>query len=137
MCTSKSGAAPDFDAARGSAPAWIVMLARTRAIDKLRHAANRLRMEQPRIDLRQWRSPDPGPDEQSAHNESVARLQHALRLLSAEQREAIELAFFSGLTHSELSVHLGAPLGTVKTRIRQAMLKLRRDLVETKTGDSA
>ena len=73
-------------------------------------------------------------EEQSAVSQTMRRLRHALGALSEEQREAIELAFFSGLTHSELSARLGAPLGTVKTRIRQGMLRLRKEFGEQELG---
>jgi RNA polymerase sigma-70 factor (ECF subfamily) len=126
--------ARDYDPARGSVLAWIVMLARTRAIDRQRHASTRTRVEQPMEDSGRWRATSPGPEEQMAASETQRRLRLALGALADEQREAIELAFFSGLTHSELSAHLGAPLGTVKTRIRQGMLKLRRELDETEFG---
>lgn len=119
--------APDYDAGRGSVSAWVVTLARTRAIDRQRHAATRIRVEQPMENSVGFRAPHPGPEEQSVISQTERRVRHALGVLSEEQREAIELAFFSGLTHSELSNRLGAPLGTVKTRIRQGMLRLRKE----------
>ena len=121
-------AAKDYDPARGSVRAWIVTLARTRAIDRQRQAAARMRLEQPLDDSDHLRATHPGPEERTASNQTGRRLRLALNALSDEQREAIELAFFSGLTHSELSARLGAPLGTVKTRIRNGMLKLRCEL---------
>lgn len=91
-------------------------------------------MEQGIEDPARWRTPHPGPEEQTAASEMQRRLQAALGGLAEEQRQAIELAFFSGLTHSELSAHLGTPLGTVKTRIRQGMLKLRKELDQSQIG---
>jgi RNA polymerase sigma-70 factor, ECF subfamily len=125
-------AAKDYDPSRASVQAWIVMLARTRAIDRQRQAATRMRVEQPMEDATRWRATQSGPEEQTAASEAARRLRLALAALAHEQREAIELAFYSGLSHSELSARLGAPLGTVKTRIRQGMLKLRRELGDTK-----
>jgi RNA polymerase sigma-70 factor, ECF subfamily len=126
--------AKDYDPARASVQAWIVMLARTRAIDRQRQATSRMRVEQPMEDTTRLRTPHPGPEEQTAASEAARRLRVALAALANEQREAIELAFYSGLSHSELSARLGAPLGTVKTRIRQGMLKLRRELGDTELG---
>jgi len=123
--------APEFDPARGSVLAWIVTLARTRAIDRQRRTVTRTRIEQPLEDRAPLRTSDPGPEEQSVTGQLRNRLRLALEALSEEQRVAIELAFFSGYTHSELSHRLGAPVGTVKTRIRQGLLKLRRALGDT------
>ncbi len=127
--------ARDYSPARGSALTWIVMLARTRAIDRVRRMATRTKLEQP-IDegmesRREMRAQHPGPEQQSAEAECRRRLCSALNKLALEQREALQLAFFSGYTHSELSMRLGAPLGTVKTRIRLGMLRLRKELEET------
>lgn len=128
--------APDFDPARGSALAWIVAMARTRSLDRKRRAASRARFERPLDPGAAFYASEPGPEQQSAAGELRTRLRTALNTLSEEQRTVIELAFYSGFTHSELSDRLGAPMGTVKTRIRQGMLKLRRALAEDQAGDA-
>lgn len=121
--------AGDFDAGRGSVCGWLAMLARSRAIDRLRSGATRRASERELPEA--FAIVDPGilPDEAGSASERRRFIQAALGSLSAEQRQAIELAYFSGLSHSELAAKLGQPLGTVKTRIRLAMMKL-RELLE-------
>ena len=70
----------------------------------------------------------PGPSSPFAVNQVQQRVRKALQVLTPEQRQAIELAFFSGLSHSQVAAQLGQPLGTVKTRIRTGMIKLREQL---------
>jgi RNA polymerase sigma-70 factor (ECF subfamily) len=70
----------------------------------------------------------PSPEQESAAGQRRRRVLMALATLSPEQREAIQLAFFSDLTHGELAARLGQPLGTVKSRIRLGMIKLREQL---------
>jgi RNA polymerase sigma-70 factor (ECF subfamily) len=112
-----------FDAARGDVRSWAVTIARRRAVD-------RVRSEQSRRD-RQLRHaavaaglPDSPPD---AVIDSLDRdrARRALGELSAAQRQALELAFYGGLTHVEIADHLGVALGTVKTRIRDGLIRLR------------
>lgn len=117
--------AGDFDAARGSVRAWLAMLARSRAIDRLRSGATRRTFERELPEAVAIVDPGILPDEAGAANQRRRFIQAALETLSAEQRQAIELAYFSDLSHSELAAKLGQPLGTVKTRIRLAMMKLR------------
>ena len=69
-----------------------------------------------------------GPEECSATTELRHLVQRALALLTPEQRQVIELAYYSGLSHNEIAAKLGQPLGTVKTRIRTGMMLLREDL---------
>jgi RNA polymerase sigma-70 factor (ECF subfamily) len=114
---------------RGSVGAWLVMLARSRAIDRLRSRATRTRRETP-IEDSQFRSLEPGPERETEMSQHRRRVVSALGTLPPEQREVIELAFFSGLTHAELATQLNQPLGTVKTRVRQGMIKIRELLVE-------
>ncbi|MBI3681512.1 MAG: sigma-70 family RNA polymerase sigma factor [Acidobacteria bacterium] len=123
--------ARSFDADRGTPSAWLVMLARSRALDRLRAQAQRRSRERaveapPNV-------PDRAvlPDESTALDEQRRRVQAALAVLSAEQRALIEMAFFAGFSHSELASRTGLPLGTVKTRIRMGMIKLRELLSES------
>jgi len=118
-----------YDEARASAAAWLLNMARTRAIDRLR--ANRTRLRLAGEPARMEAVPDGGVDaEQLAiDDERAIRVRSALGGLGAPQREAIELAYFGGLTHGEIAERLGEPLGTVKTRIRTALIKLRGALL--------
>jgi len=117
-----------YSSDRGSVLAWLLMMARTSAIDRIRH-----RKAQPKVtDLPEdWPDPPaPGasPEEATAVAEWRQRVNQALRDLPAEQRQALALAFFSGLSHAELAERLGQPLGTVKTRIRLGLQRLRKAL---------
>lgn len=115
--------ASNFDERRGSAVAWLMTMARSRAIDRLRSDANRSRREEPLADL------SAPAAAQAPVQPGVGREVHAaLKTLAPEQREAIELAYWYGYSHSELAARLGQPLGTVKTRIRTGMMKLRSQL---------
>ena len=116
-----------YDARRGSVIAWLLIMTRTRAID-------RLRMRLARPDRQS--TPDPavldqlpaaGEDPASGlvAQEDAQRVRQALEELPLLQRMAIELAFFEGLSQSEIAERLEQPLGTVKTRIRLGLLKLR------------
>ena len=122
--------AKDYTDRRGSVCAWLLTMARSRAIDHVRSRASRTRREEPFQELTQFRSTEPGPDREIEMSQRRRRVMSALDTLPPEQREAIELAFFSGLTHAELAVRLKQPLGTVKTRVRQGMMKIRELLVE-------
>ena len=78
-----------------------------------------------RLSARSDPSAAPTPEESSIARDRQRAVQHALALLSPEQRQAIEVAYYEGLSHSEIATRLGQPLGTVKTRIRTGMMALR------------
>jgi RNA polymerase sigma-70 factor (ECF subfamily) len=118
-----------YDAERGTPLAWLLTLARSRAIDRLRACAGDRRQTAPLELGLDAESPEPGPEEGSSLAQRGRFVRTALSHLGTEQREAIELAFFSGLSHSEIADTLGTPLGTVKTRIRLGMGRLRELLV--------
>ncbi len=107
-----------FDPARGTPEAWLCTLARTRALDKLRRRVSR--REEPAETA-------PGTTA-TPRNVEVLAVRKALEHLSANQRRALELAYYEGLTQSEIAERLGEPLGTIKTRIRTAMMRLREAL---------
>lgn len=113
-----------FDASRGSLPAWLVVIARNRAISRLRRhnpAAGDALLEGMAV--------SPFNLESSAMRQQlVERVKASIESLPKEQRAAVELAFFEGLTHSEIAARTGDPLGTVKTRLRSALETLRRTL---------
>ena len=123
-----------YDASRGTVAAWLLMQARSRAIDRLR--GRRLRPEGATSAF-DTRDPGEGPDAQVMAGEHAQRVRDALGSLSEPQRTALELAFFEGLTYSQVAEHLNQPIGTVKTRIRQALLRLKVALDEARTGRDA
>jgi RNA polymerase sigma-70 factor, ECF subfamily len=120
-----------YDAEQSSVFSWAVLMTRSRVIDRLRARGRRLRVianstDDERADL----APVAASDAESAadtagRNEEALRVRSNLNKLPAEQREAIELAFFNDLTHHEIAAQLGQPLGTIKARIRRGLLKLR------------
>ena len=106
----------------------MLTLARSRAIDRLR--ARKARPEAGGEAGAAERIPDAAAtqDLELLSAEQVSRLRRALEDLPEAQREALELAYYEGLTHVEVAVRLAEPLGTIKTRIRQAVIKLRESL---------
>lgn len=114
-----------FDASRGVVAAWLLMMARSRAIDCLRRR-NPAR-DGISDDERLAAIPDPEPSVEYvvATREQVERVQVAIDALPAEQRVAVELAYYDGLTQSEIAERTSTPLGTVKTRVRSALQTLR------------
>jgi RNA polymerase sigma-70 factor (ECF subfamily) len=117
-----------YDRSRGAPLAWMVTIARSRAIDRLRSG----RMEQQTresIDaVGELRATGISPEDSTFSSERRRLILTALDALSPEQREVIELAYYSGLSHTEIAAKLNQPLGTVKTRTRLGMMKLRESL---------
>jgi len=113
--------AREYDPERGGALSWILTIARSRAIDRLRsrgahqRATSSLEPDPPSMPL---------PSELAEERQRRERIDAALRALPQEQRRAIELAYFEGLSQSEIASLTGDPLGTVKTRVRLGMSKL-------------
>lgn len=120
--------AGQFDPARGSVMAWLVTLTRSRAIDRRRTRTARLRSQPPLPDGPELPSNDPGPEEIAAEEKRRGVVRDAVATLPAAQRQAIELAYFCGMTQAEVAAYLDQPLGTIKTRIRVGMLRLRVQL---------
>jgi RNA polymerase sigma-70 factor (ECF subfamily) len=125
--------APRFEASRGSVAGWLTMIARSRALDLVRARSRRDRITTTAASARPdaplamgERRPDPaaGID----HAERRREVRQALDSLSAPQRQAIELAYYEGLSQSEIAERLEEPLGTIKTRIRLGMQRLREAL---------
>ena len=116
--------AKDFDENRGRPFTWLVTLARSRGIDRLRSLASRERVAM-------MAGADEASDEVSdaatdaIRSEQRGVVNSALSQLPEEQKRPLMLAYFDGLTQSEIATQLGAPLGTVKTRMRSGMMKLR------------
>jgi RNA polymerase sigma-70 factor, ECF subfamily len=116
-----------YDAANGTVIAWIMNQARSRSIDRLRFDSRKKRggdgVELPA-------EPIADPRDVLELREKGASLRAALAALTVGERKAIETTFFGGLTHAEAATRLNQPLGTVKTRIRSGLLKLRRILID-------
>lgn len=122
-----------FEAGRGSVAGWLTMIARSRALDLVRARSRRDRMTASAAADRPNASPGmsefrPDPAKALDHDERRQQVQQALATLSPPQRQAIELAYFEGLSQSEIAERLAEPLGTVKTRVRLGMQKLRECL---------
>lgn len=115
-----------FDASRGSLPAWLTVIARNRAISQLRGARNRELLEEKDGDYANIFVSDQNIEDEAARAELARNLTTALGTLPAEQRHTLELAYFEGMTQSEIAARTGCPLGTVKTRVRTALQSLRQ-----------
>jgi RNA polymerase sigma-70 factor (ECF subfamily) len=127
-----------FDAARGSVRSWTLGIVRNRAIDALRRAAG----SAPKLDFDDdgvLESLESGTltDSEAIRRETAHRVRGALRELPNEQSEVIGLAYFGGFTHSEIAEMLGAPLGSVKGRLRLGLEKVRITLAEGMGADNA
>jgi len=122
--------APLYDPARGKPMTWAVTLTRNKAIDRLRSTVRRNRLqddvEREAETLEQF--DDRSSFDAVAAGETNQIVREAIQKLSKDQREAIELAFFSSLTQTEIAERLNEPLGTIKARIRRGMMKLREIL---------
>jgi RNA polymerase sigma-70 factor (ECF subfamily) len=108
-----------FDSSRGSLAAWLAVIARHRAID-------RVRQRRPEVDIEDCVIAG-GPDlrDETERALVVEKVRGVLQQMSPEQRTALEMAFFQGLTHTEIAEKTGQPLGTIKTRIRSGLQTLR------------
>jgi RNA polymerase sigma-70 factor (ECF subfamily) len=121
-----------YDGVRSAGSTWLVMIARSRALDRLR--AQRRRADWTSAPgtagtlLETANAGERDPTTRAEEGEHAAALAEAIATLPLEQRQVLELAFFSGLSHSEIAARTAQPLGTVKTRIRLAMDKLRQRL---------
>jgi RNA polymerase sigma-70 factor (ECF subfamily) len=119
--------APLYDPTRGKPLTWAVTLARNKAIDRLRSTQRRCRLQE---DVQRESEIFEQLDDRSAFDAAVSgetssRVREAIHKLSKDQREVIELAFFSSLTQTEIAEHLGKSLHTIKSRIRRGMMKLK------------
>ena len=123
--------ASSYDTRRGAPLAWLMTIARTRAIDRLRSGRHEQKHKESLDAVGEITSNEANPEADTVTAERRQLVRSALESLSPEQREVIELAYYSGLSHSEIALKLGQPLGTVKTRTRLGMMKLREMLSAT------
>jgi RNA polymerase sigma-70 factor (ECF subfamily) len=120
-----------YDPSRGAVAAWLLTQARSRAIDRLRARRARPAPADTAASASDVVDPSPGLDWQVISSEQVRRVRAAIDELPLLQRVAIELAYYEGCTQTEIADRLEQPLGTVKTRIRLALAKLREALAGT------
>jgi RNA polymerase sigma-70 factor (ECF subfamily) len=116
--------APTYDAKGGTVLGWIMNQARSRAIDRMRYEQRQKRVD-PHPDGSSDETTEIHCDEVLELREQGARLRNALGVLTSDERLAIETAFFAELTYVEVALRLNEPLGTIKTRIRTGLVKLR------------
>ena len=120
-----------FDAARGSVRAWVLGIVRNRAIDALRRSARPApKLDQDDDAVLETQPAAQRTEAEAIRRETADRLRKALGLLPREQSQVIELAYFGGFSHSEIADMLGAPIGTVKGRMRLGLEKIRATLAE-------
>ena len=113
-----------FDAARGAVPAWLSVIARSRALDRLRRAAAGGGSSGP-DPLAAIPDPAPSVELMAASAEQLVAAREALAALPSDQRAALELAYYEGLTQAEIAARTSTPLGTVKTRVRTGLQRIR------------
>jgi RNA polymerase sigma-70 factor (ECF subfamily) len=121
--------AASYQQARGSLRSWLLTIVRNTAIDQLRARGVAIR-HQPRLQREAIAESDDDVSTTVSAAADATRLRNALQALPTAQRQALELAFFAGLTHGEIAARTGAPLGTVKGRVRLGLRRLRHDLAD-------
>lgn len=123
-----------FDAARGRVDGWLFMMTRSRCLDRLRSKQRLLKVQE--SSQRQVKTPEtevPNPPEQYLFNqERRERVKRALDQIPENQRSVLELAYFEGLSQSQIAKTLAISLGTVKTRTRLGLNKLKEELVDVR-----
>lgn len=117
-----------YDATRGRVIAWLLIIARSRSLDFLRRADEAISHPEPLTLINEAEDNGGGPLDLLAATRDGTALQRALSVLTPIQRQLLSLAFFKGLSHSEIVEHAGIPLGSVKTHIRRALAELRKTL---------
>jgi RNA polymerase sigma-70 factor, ECF subfamily len=109
-----------FDASRGSVASWLAVVARNRAIDHIRKQRPETEPSETIVAV------ETDLENEAARKQAATKARAILAGMPADQRTALEMAFYQGLTHSEIADKTGQPLGTVKTRIRSGLLTLRK-----------
>ena len=120
-----------YQASRGPLEPWLFTLARNRALDQMRLKREKERRREETLEDQFLHCSGPNPESLADRNRRAERVRGLMRALPERQRRAIELAYFDGLTHTEISKALEEPLGTVKSWIRTGLLRLREALEET------
>ncbi len=115
-----------FDSSRGSLPAWLTVIGRNRAISKLRGRPTQEVLEHTDGLYANTLASSQNIEKEASRTQLLDRLKLAMASLPEEQRQVIELAYFEGMTQSEIATRTGSPLGTVKTRVRTGMQSLKQ-----------
>ena len=123
-----------YDAGRGSVRSYLLLLMRSRSLDRLRSRKSRPDAFAAQVNTQTHTDGNGTPEAAALHAESRAMIRAAVGELDEDQRRAIELSFYEGLSHSEIADRLDAPLGTIKGRLRSGLIKLGRAL--RKKGDT-
>lgn len=119
-----------FNPERGTVRSWLLTIVRNAAIDRHRGREGRSRQDRSLDDVDYLLGENDDPHAQAVESLQAEQIQAAIMGLPPEQREAITLAFFNGLTHQEIAERTGVPLGTVKGRMRLGLRKMRQQLVD-------
>lgn len=119
-----------FNPERGTVRSWLLTIVRNAAIDRHRGREGRSRQDRSLDDVDYLLSENDDPHAQAVESLQAEQIQAAIMSLPPEQREAITLAFFNGLTHQEIAERTGVPLGTVKGRMRLGLRKMRQQLID-------
>ena len=120
--------AGEFRADKAQPMTWMGSIVRNQAIDTLRRASNRPQATDSVEDLYWLADDNPGPQDRMDRHQQGRALHHCLKLLEGDQRRAMRLAYFRGMTHEELADHMNKPLGTVKSWLRRGLLRLKKCL---------
>lgn len=132
-----------YDESQGTVRGYLFMIARSRALDRRRARSAGVKSSHIEDVQKFGGGPEAHPDNpgcpvaDTLDSERRLRTREAMETLTEEQREAIELAFFDGLSHSQISEALSQPLGTIKTRIRQGLIRMRDSLRSAYGGDAS
>jgi RNA polymerase sigma-70 factor (ECF subfamily) len=116
-----------FDQSRGSAASWVLTMAHRRAVDRVR-ASQSSRDRDTKIGIRDFETDFDSVSESVEIRLEHERVSRALSRLTEFQRQAVQLAYYGGFSHSEMAEKLGVPIGTVKTRLRDGMIRLRDEM---------
>jgi RNA polymerase sigma-70 factor, ECF subfamily len=117
-----------FSPERGSVLTWLMVMTRSKALDRIRYRSVRLSSWLALDEIHVAAQPGTGPDSMIEFGMMAARIAHILAGLPRTHRDAVEMALYEGMSHSEIAERLGQPIGTVKSRIRSAMMKIRDEV---------
>lgn len=122
--------APSYDVKRGAPIAWAITITRHKAIDRIRSRERRHRLQEAAEKEAACHPPFaiPNPSREASQHETATAIRDAMDRLPADQREVLELSYFSGLSQSETAERLAQPLTTIKSRVRRALMHLRQTL---------